>query len=212
MRSLLLALTFATLDLDVPQRAYAGYPVLVPIQAAGVPNGTTAAVERRDGTAWRQVTTVRVSRERGEAVLQLPRGAHALRVSVAGETSPERTLRVLAARDWSTSRRDDGAYAGRRPNVELGVRRGGREIRGFRATVSTFCVGPTIADNRVFIGTAPLRRARIAPDGGFYAREESGDDTTVEVRGRLRGGRVTGTVKLTFATCSGSTEFSARRR
>jgi hypothetical protein len=83
---------------------------------------------------------------------------------------------------------------------------GGRQIRDFHATVDTLRVG------RIQTGLAAVKRARIAPDGRFYAKVRHGHETTVEVRGRLEHRHATGRVELNIAGCVGSQAFSARRR
>lgn len=74
-----------------------------------------------------------------------------------------------------------------------------------------FCVGPTIPDNHIMIGVAPVKKARIAPDGRFYARKKHGSSTVIELRGRVHRGRVKGQVRLTVGTCDGVADFSVRR-
>jgi hypothetical protein len=73
-----------------------------------------------------------------------------------------------------------------------------------------FCVGPTIPDNHLMIGVAPVKRAKIAPDGRFYARTKHGSSTVIELIGRVHRGRLNGTVELTVGTCDGTADFSAR--
>jgi hypothetical protein len=130
-------------------------------------------------------------------------------------TSETKTITVVAARGWMTSRRDDGAYRGSADGnaLTLSVAGGGREIRRFQTHVQTLCVGPTPDQNHVISGLAPVKRAKVAPDGRFYALANVGRETIVELRGRLRGRRVTGgRVELTINGCNGSAAFSARRR
>jgi hypothetical protein len=61
------------------------------------------------------------------------------------------------------------------------------------------------------IATAAIARIRIAPDGGFVVAATPKDQTTIRVRGRLVGAKLTGgRVELSVGTCSGSTPFRAR--
>ena len=89
--------------------------------------------------------------------------------------------------------------------------RRGRSVRDFRATVQTFCPGPTVEQNTFLIGRAPFERAKVAPDGRFYSLTRPEDGTVVEAYGRIRNGRVRGTVRLTIGHCDGIADFSVRR-
>jgi hypothetical protein len=206
------------LGLTVQRRAFARYPFVAFVKARGVPNGSRVRVERRAKGGWRPETSTEVSGERGYVVLMLPRGRQRLRltatVGTETATSPVRTVRIARARSWTTSGRDDGKYKGQAENKDVGLKvaGGGRKIRDFIANVSTFCVGPTPDTNRFLIGVAPVKRARIAPDGRFYALVRHSEKTTVELYGRVRRGRVKGTVRLTIGTCDGIADFSARLR
>ena len=61
------------------------------------------------------------------------------------------------------------------------------------------------------IGTATIARIRVAPDGGFLGTATPEAQTTIRVRGRLVGAKLTGgRVELSVGTCSGSTPFRAR--
>lgn len=199
-----------TLSLRAPTRGFAGFPVVAALRAGGVPDGGTVSVERRAGRNWKRVASVLVLGGRGTVALVLPRGAQRLRmqavVGAQAATSPVRAVRVVRPRGWSTSRRDDGRYRGQ--GVALRVARAGRSLRGFSATVSTFCPGP----NTFVTGTAPLKRARIAPDGRFYALAHLGGETVVELSGQVRSRRVTGSVRLSAGGCEGSRAFTARPR
>lgn len=121
---------------------------------------------------------------------------------------------MVRPRGRTTSRRDVGRYAGKGEGlpVELKVARAGRRVRDFQAQVSTFCLGGTVEDNRFLIGVAPVKRIRIAPDGRFYSISRPGRDTTVEVYGRLRRGRVRGTARLTIGICDGIADYSVKLR
>ena len=103
--------------LKAPGRAYAGYAFFVTAQAAGVPDGTTAVVQRRSGSKWRSAGTATVLGGEAEAAIVLPRGAQRVRVSLAiGDqqvTSAARSVKVRRARGWSTGPRDTGRYKGK---------------------------------------------------------------------------------------------------
>jgi hypothetical protein len=206
------------LKLAAQARAYGGYPVIVALDATGIPDDARVAVELARGGGWRRIAEATVFQARAEAVVTLPRGRQRLRAhALVGDqdaTSQSKTITVARAGGWRTSHRDDGRYRGRADasRVELRVVRSGREVRAFQTHVQTLCVGPTVAQNHFIIGLAPVARAKVAPDGRFYALAHHGRETTVELRGRLRNGRVTGgRVELTIGGCNGSADFTARR-
>jgi hypothetical protein len=202
------------LRMSVQRRAFRGYPVVAQIRADGVPDGGTVTVERRAGGRWRALKSVRVSSSQSYAVFFLPTGERRLRLSTAvgDQTGTSRVypIDVKPPRGWSTSRRDVGRYKGK--EIALKVARRGRAVRDFQATVTTFCLGPTVEDNRFLIGIAPFERAKIAPDGRFYSITRPEDRTVVEATGRIRNGRARGFVRLTIGGCDGIAEFSARLR
>jgi hypothetical protein len=199
------------LALTVPRTAYGGYPVVASVRAGGVPDGGKVTVQRRAGKQWKQVASTTVARERGQVVFKLPRGLVRLRLKAVGGTSPARVVKVVAARNWTTTH-DAGRYRGKAEgaDLKLKVAGGGRQIRDFNTEVTMFCVGPTIPDNHVMIGVAPVKRARIAPDGRFYARNKHGSNTVIELSGRVHNGRVKGQVELTVGTCDGTADYSAK--
>jgi hypothetical protein len=208
-----------SLALHAQAKAFTGFPVIVALDAAGVADKAKVAVERARGNGWRKLADAGVFAGKAEAVVVLPRGRQRLRVhATVGDqdsTSETKTITVVAARGWTTSRRDDGAYRGSADGnaLTLSVAGGGREIRRFQTHVQTLCVGPTPDQNHFIIGLAPVKRAKVAPDGRFYALANVGRETIVELRGRPRGRRVTGgRVELTINGCNGSAAFSARRR
>jgi hypothetical protein len=200
------------LGLTVPKRAYGGYPVIASVHAGGVPDGGTVTVQRRAGKKWRKVASTSVSHERGSVVLKLPRGTVRLRLKAVGGVSGARVVKVVAARNWTTTH-DVGSYRGKAEgaDLKLKVAAGGRQIRDFDTEVTTFCVGPTIPDNHFLIGVAPVKRAKIAPDGRFYSRTKHGSNTVIELSGRVHRGRVKGSVELTVGTCDGTAAFSLKR-
>ena len=120
-----------------------------------------------------------------DAVVVLPRGTHSLRASltigsqaISGNAT---SVTVAAARRWSTSARSDGAYTGK--SVKLKVARGGREVRDFRAFVPMTCPGVTAGQFTTQIGTAAVKRLKVAPDGSFVAASTPQAGTTIRVRG-----------------------------
>jgi hypothetical protein len=70
----------------------------------------------------------------------------------------------------------------------------------------------TPADNRILIGVAPVKRAKVAPDGRFYVRAKHGTSTVIELSGRVRRHRVKGQVRLAVGTCDGTADYSAKLR
>jgi hypothetical protein len=107
-------------------------------------------------------------------------------------------VKVVAARNWTTTH-DNGDYRGKAEgaDLKLKVAARGRQLRDFDTEVTMFCVGPTIPDNHLMIGIAPVKRAKIAPDGRFYARDKHASSTVIELSGRVHNGRVNGQVELT---------------
>jgi hypothetical protein len=201
-----------------PASAYAGYPFFVTAQVAGVPDGTTAVVERRVGSRWRRAGTATALGGTAEAVVTLPRGTQQLRVALTVGAqqllSPARRVSVRRARHWSTGARADGTYKGPigSRSVRFTVARAGRELRGFRAFVAMLCPGIEPGQFTTQIGTAILGRVRIAPDGRFVAAATPGHDTAIQLRGRLRHRKITGgRVKLSVGNCVGNAAFRASR-
>ena len=201
------------LGLGVQRKAFAGYPIIASVRAGGVANGETVSVQRLAGAAWRDVAPATIRQERGEAVFTLPKGRVRLRAAVAAETSPERAISVVRARHWTTTG-DAGTYRGKAEGARLALKvaSGGRRIRDFDTSVTMFCVGATIPQNHFLVGIAPVKRARIAPDGRFYTRVEHGSNTVIELRGRVRHHRVKGQVRLTVGTCDGVADYGAKLR
>jgi hypothetical protein len=107
-----------------------------------------------------------------------------------------------------------GRYRGAATSGASGVRFRveGRTIRGFTAQVTMLCPGLTTGDLTTQVGAAPVARIRVAPDGSFVGVATPGRRTSVRVRGRLAGSRLTGgRVELSVGTCTGSGTFRARR-
>lgn len=187
-------------------------------QATGVPDGTKAVVQRRSGTRWRSVGSATVLGGEAEAPIVLPRGTQQVRVSVTigaqQVASAARRVKVRRARRWSTGAAADGRYKGRAGarSVRLKVAGRGRQVRDFRAFVPMLCPGGSPGQFTTQIGTATVRRARIAPDGRFVAASTPDQDTAISLRGRLQHRKVSGgRVKLSVGNCSGSASFRASR-
>jgi hypothetical protein len=103
------------------------------------------------------------------------------------------------------------AYRYRAHDVAFGVTGGGTRLRAFRATLSVFCVGPTIGDNQTRIAVAELAGARIAPDGSVTAEPRTASGASTRLTGRLGHRRFTGSVAMAFSTCAGTRPLTARR-
>lgn len=206
------------LSLGKAGKVFAGYPVIVPLKAPGIVNGTAVTVERKQGSGFKTVGTATALQETAEAVVKLPRGRQTLRATAkAGDdtvTSPTVTVKVKPAKKWSTSKKDTGAYQGKvgSRSVKFEVTRRGRELRSFKAFVPMTCPGIEPGQFTTQIGTAAFKKVKIAPDGRFVAASP-GNDTTMRVRGRLHKRKVKGgRVELSVATCVGSAKYSASRR
>lgn len=210
----------ATLAVRPAGQVFAGYPVAVPLRLVGVPDGAVVTLQRKAGKRWRSLGTGRASKDRGEVIATLPVGVQSLRASARlgtqDLTSPVATLRVRpAGAPRVTSRADDGAWGGSTPSVSFRVAGGGRTLTGLKVGVTMLCpqVGLPGGQGQLTTqaGVAAIRSARIAPDGRFIASAAS-KGSAVLVRGRLRGGRLTGGVAaLSVGTCTGSGTFTARR-
>jgi hypothetical protein len=204
--------------LSITGRAYAGHPFLVSLALAGAPDGSEAVVERQVGGSWRRAGAGTSLGGKAEAVVTLPAGKQRLRTSIrigsqaiAGEA---RDVSVRKARKWSTGSTADGRYKGRvgSRSVRFTVARKGRELRAYTAFVPMLCPGVVAGQFTTQIGTATLRRAKIAPDGSFVAASTPEPGTTLRVRGRLRGRKVTGgRVELSVGNCVGNSAFGASR-
>lgn len=112
------------------------------------------------------------------------------------------------------SRRDDGRYAP--PKSEKGPLRfsiagGGRTLRGFQASVSTFCFGASVESNMLVVIAAKLDPVRIAPDGAVVGVLRTKDDDREVLVGRLRNGRFSGTIDVSLSTCNGQRKLTAVR-
>ena len=128
---------------------------------------------------------------------------------------------ALAAAGASAAAPDpDGRYRGTHvtrtgqrltQKISFRVSNGGRRITGLRSTATSFCVGPTLFDNRIFIATVYVPRINVGAGGRFDGVIRPATDTRFEVSGRRRGRRVEGRIEARIANCSGTDDFVARR-
>ena len=132
MRFVIRAAGAATLD--APDTAYAGYPFVVKATYAGT--GGQVQLQRKAGSSWK--TIARFTGDAEPIITLAKRGRQTLRtvVQVGSDTvtSKTQTVDVKRARNWSTSRRDDGTYRDpERASVRLEVTGNGKRIAGFQA-------------------------------------------------------------------------------
>lgn len=206
--------------LTAPARLYGGYLNVFRLQTKARFSGAQVLLQRRTGRRWR--TLVRTGFKQGstELVAALPAGRQHVRARiVAGNTILDVARRTLLVRRGArrvTSGRDDGSYTARKPPRNSALRfriaAGGTKLRGFRASLSAFCIGPTPVDNRVVVALARLDSARIAPDGSVTGLLALRSGARVLLTGRIRHRRFKGQVEMAFSTCSGSRKLDAIRR
>ena len=208
--------------LAVPRRPYAGYLQVLELRTQADLSGAQVVLERRAGSGWRKVAESAFFLGSTELVGSLPGGRQRLRVVAVTPASrvvvDERTVTVRRGGRRATSRRDDGTYAARsaderdKASLSFRVSGAGTVLRGFRASLTTFCVGPSLESNRLFVATAVVGRVRVAPDGGVVGLVRAGGGSRVLLTGRLRGGRFRGEVAGRYSTCSGTRKLDAARR
>jgi hypothetical protein len=203
-------------SLKLPARLYGGYPVIATVTGGGLPNGSEVAIERFRAGAWSRVTSDTLVGDQAEITLSLPKGSQRVRVTATAGSqtlvSPEvqRTVRGTGGR---RTRVAPGAYRGTTgPGTRsASFRVQGRTLRGFKAFVPMLCPSLPAGQFTTQIGTATIARIRIAPDGGFVGTATPEAQTTIRVRGRLVGSKLTGgRVELSVGTCSGNTSFRVR--
>jgi hypothetical protein len=215
VRRLVLRAT-AKLSLRPPKRVFGGYPFILGLDLAGLPDSTPIRVERRSRRGWVRAGSATALGQRGEAVLTVPRGVTRLRAAVTLGSelvrSPEVSVAARAARGWKTGVDDVGRYRGR-SSLRLRVASRGRLLRQFSAAVPMLC--PTagmIGQFTTQIGVAKVPRVKIAPDGSFVGVATPEAATSIRIRGRLRDRRIrAGRVEISVGPCQGSAAFSARR-
>ena len=205
--------------LKLPAGVYAGYLGVYRFDSPALLSGAQALLQRRGRTSWLTVAKERFS-QKTDFVAKLPAGRQRLRVRIEAPGGAfdlaERTLTVRRGGRRTTSVRDDGSYGARKPpsnsTLRFKVSRDGTIMRDFRASVAAFCVGPTLAQNRVIVAFAALRSARIAPDGSVTGLLETSSGARVLLTGRLRNRSFKGRVVTQFSTCTGSRDLDAVRR
>jgi hypothetical protein len=194
-------------------RAFAGHPFLVRVAAAGAATGTTVTVERRTGpSSWVKAGTGTVAsgvaevvvtvRKRGTATLRARLQSGAQDVAGAGQA-----IRIASASTRATPVRA-GRWTGSH-DVVFTV--SGRTITRFTGRIPMLCPTPGMASQfTTMIGTASLKRVRLAPDGSFVGTATA-SGAAIRVRGRLSGARARGgRIELSTAGCTGNASFSAR--
>ena len=195
-----------------PARVYAGYPSLFAVESDAKLSGAQVVLQRRAGGSWRTLAKRPFHLQSTRLVATLPAGRTRLRaLAVTGAARLELATRTIVVRRPGarrTSGRDDGRYTGR--DVRFTVARGGTSLRGFRASLNVFCVGPTIPDNRTEVAIAELGATRVAPDGSVTGYLRTSGGASITLTGTLRHGRFNGEVAMTFSTCSGTRTVSAR--
>ncbi len=201
--------------LKPPKRVYAGYPAWYTVETKDF-DGDDVRLERRVGGSWKPLTT-EPHRDAVELLATLPGGRQTIRAVVIGRqatlASASRPIVVRKPRTRATSAGDDGAYASTtKQRFAATVAGGGRTLKKLSTTLSAFCIGPTLYDNYVSIAFAAIESAPIAPDGTVSDRERYGKGTIVDLHGRVENGRLRGEISVSFSTCSGGTDFSAKRK
>jgi len=207
-------------SLRAPRRLYGGYLNVFTLESEAELSGAQVLLQRRAGKRWKTVVKAPFGLERTQLIAALPPGSQRLRVRiVAGGASfdvVKRTLTVRRGGRRATSARDDGPYSAAQPpsNSTLKFRVGGagKTLRAFKASLTVFCVGPTLPDNRLVVAYALLRSARIAPDGSVTGLLQLKSGARVLLTGRLRNGRLKGEVTMSFSTCAGTRKLNAVRR
>lgn len=207
-------------SLVLPTRLYAGYLGVFKVRSAAKLGDARVTLERRAGSKWRAVTDHPAGSDETVLVGRLPAGKQTVRAVVTIGSSrtvvATRQLTVRRERSRSTSRGDDGSYADVKPaknsTLKFTVSGGGRTLRGFKASVTTFCFGPSASDNRIFVAFALLNTVRVAPDGAVVGLLETKSGSREILTGRLRHGRLSGAaIDVTLSVCSGTRKFSAKR-
>ena len=83
--------------------------------------------------------------------------------------------------------------------------------RGLRTTATTFCVGPTLFDNRIFIAAVYVPKISIGRGGRFDGSVKPAKDTKFELSGRRVGRSVKGRIDVRISNCAARDDFVARR-
>ncbi len=213
-------------ELTAPKHLYAGYLSRFTFHASADLGATELALQgigRKLGPrGWTDLARTSYDPAGENALLvKLPAGRHKLRVNFyaagtsQGLPNEEFTIEKPTG-PWSTGARDDGRYSlfpssaqPRWPVLEVGGE--GRVLRDLRVPVSLDCGAPTGGHDTAAALIAGIRSARVGPDGIVVGRALRQDEsrTYVELVGRLRHRRFSGTVTATAGSCSGSRDFAA---
>jgi hypothetical protein len=199
--------------LTLPARVYAGYPFIATVAVPGAAAGTEVTVQRAVGDRWVTAGRGAATGEEAAVTTTVPAGPQRLRVRVrlGGQDVTSAVRRVRARRPASAPRTAvrAGVWSGA---SGVAFRVAGRAIRGFSAQVPLLCPTPgMVGQFTTQVARAAVDRIRLAPDGSFVgAAVRSG--SAVRVRGRLRGGRMSGgRIEMSLGACVGSAAISARR-
>lgn len=207
--------------LTVPKRLYAGYLGAFSLRSTASLADARVVLERRSGGHWSKVTDEPYHSDATKLFGKLPAGRHTVRAVIrtgsSSFTVATKTLTVRREARRSTSRGDDGTYRAAKPaknsTLRFTVAGGGRLLKGFKASVTTFCVGPTPSDNRLYVVFALLNTVRIAPDGTVVGVLRSSRGGREILTGRLSHGHLTGaSIDVSLSTCNGERKFTAVRR
>ncbi len=210
--------------LDAPARVYGGYPALVSVANKADVGLATISLQYRRGKGWRTFATHGQVTGRTELVGTLATGRRTLRAVLATRSFSQvlatRTLTVRSPRGRrQISGHDDGRYAARsasdrrRATLSFRITNHGTVLRGFKASVVTFCFGPTLGDNHISVNFALLGPTRIAPDGSVTGHLATrGQRSELKLTGRVHDRRFRGRIDARFSTCSGVRKLDADRR
>lgn len=207
-------------SLKAPAHPYAGYLNVFTLKTKAPLSGAKVALQRRSGKRWKTIDRVSFRLGATELVAKLPAGRQLVRARVETAarsfTAAHRTVKVRRSGRRTTSRRDDGSYAARKAaknaTLRFQVGSGGTQLRRFKASVTTFCIGPSLADNRIYVGFALLNTVRVAPDGAVTGLLRTKKGGQVLLTGRLHKRRFKGSVSQSFSTCNGTRKLDATRR
>jgi len=202
-----------------PRRVYGGYLTKFVVRSKSKVSGAEVTLQRRVGKRWRSIAKESFS-EATELFAKLPKGRQMLRavITTTGSSSAGRVRKLIVRgeRGRITSARDDGRYEAKKgARASFSVADGGRTLRNFTATVTAYCFGATVEDNRFMILFAGIDSARIAPDGSVTGRlQTKSKETEVVLTGRLRKRRFNGEVSMFIkpSRCIGARDVNAGRR
>ncbi|MDO8187965.1 hypothetical protein Q5424_11505 [Conexibacter sp. JD483] len=220
VRSFRVTATPVASRIAAPRAVYAGYLTKLQVRSDAEVGGAQVTLQRQAGRRWVALGRAAYGK-RTDFYVTLPAGRQRLRAVVetaaARSAGSPRELRVRPDRGRVTSARDDGAYAAPagKAKVAFRVTGGGRLLRDFSASVTAFCIGPTVETNGLQILFAGVESARIAPDGSVTGRlQTKSRRLEAVVIGRLRDGRFSGEASISIATsrCSGTRSVTAAKR